>query len=284
MRRESTLQERLRAWWLNRQGLSTRSSPKTIEACVRQSGWMVTAGSAGVYLSIRARMPGVSREAVDRAVLDGLEVLEIPGAHARPWVLVPHDDAAVALRLHLTSSEAHVAAYYRYSGMTEAATKGVAAQICRALDEGPQSSADLRSRITHPDAGELLVGALLHLALRGTVRRLSVDGRLDSGAYVYELRHPDDWPDSRCGRRRCLGRRQGDTAFPRVSRPRDARGAHLLARADERRRAKCASGTRSLDYLCAGMDGRSVDALRGSGRVAGIRRCSQRSRLAAPLP
>ena len=195
MRRESTLQERLRAWWLNRQGLIARSSPKTIDACVRQSGWMVTAGSTGVYLSIRARMPGVSREAVDRAVLDGLEVLEIPGAHARPWVLVPHDDAAVALRLHLTSSEAHVAAYYRYSGMTEAATKGVAAQICRALDEGPQSSADLRSRITHPDAGELLIGALLHLALRGTVRRLSVDGRLDSGAYVYELRHPDDRPD-----------------------------------------------------------------------------------------
>lgn len=116
MRRESTLQERLRAWWLNRQGLIARSSPKTIDACVRQSGWMVTAGSTGVYLSIRARMPGVSREAVDRAVLDGLEVLEIPGAHARPWVLVPHDDAAVALRLHLTSSEAHVAAYYRYPG------------------------------------------------------------------------------------------------------------------------------------------------------------------------
>jgi hypothetical protein len=156
---------------------------------------MVTAGSAGLYLSIRARMPGVSREAVDRAVLDGIKVLEIPGAHARPWVLVPYDDAAVALRLHLTSFEAHAAAYYRYSGMTEAATKGVAAQVCRALDEGPQSCADLRSHITHPDAGELLVGALLHLALHGTVRRLPVDGRLDSGAYVYELLHPDDRPN-----------------------------------------------------------------------------------------
>jgi hypothetical protein len=156
---------------------------------------MVTAGSTGVYLSVRARMPGVSREAIDRAVLDGLTVTEVPGAHARPWMLVPRDEAGLALRLHLRSYEAHAAAYYRYSGVSEATLKGVAAQVCAALDEGPLPSTDIRKRVTHPDAGELLVGALVHLTIRGIVRRISVDGRLDSSSYLYELRHPDDRPD-----------------------------------------------------------------------------------------
>jgi hypothetical protein len=185
---------RLRAWWLHRQGLTPATAPTTIAACVRQTGWMVTAGSTGVYLSIRARMRGVSREAIDRAVLDGTTVMEVPGAHARPWVLVPRDEAALALRLHLRSYEAHAAAYYRYAGITEATVKGVAAQVCAALDEGPLSSADIRKQVTHPDAGELLVGALVHLSIRGIVRRISLDGRLDSSSYVYELRHPDDRP------------------------------------------------------------------------------------------
>ena len=59
---------RLRAWWLHRQGLTPATAPKSVEACVRQAGWLATSGSTGVYLSIRARMPGASREAIDRAV------------------------------------------------------------------------------------------------------------------------------------------------------------------------------------------------------------------------
>src|SRR5688572_6907893 len=99
---------RLRAWWLHRQGLTAATAPKTIEACVRRAGWLPTQGSTGVYLTLRARMPGVTRDAIDRAAIDGVSVVDIPGPHARPTVLVPRDEMALALRLHLASFEKHV--------------------------------------------------------------------------------------------------------------------------------------------------------------------------------
>jgi hypothetical protein len=186
---------RVRAWWLRRQGLTADTAPRTIEACVRQAGWLPTQGATGVYLSIRARMPGVSREAIDRAAIDGVPLIDVPGAHARPWVLIPRDEMAVALRLHLASYQKHAASYFASEGISEAAFAGVAAQVCRLLDEGPLPSSDIRKSISHPDAGGLLVGALVDLTVRGVVRRIPVDGRLDSSKYMYELRHPDDRPD-----------------------------------------------------------------------------------------
>ncbi len=186
---------RLRAWWLRRQGLIPATAPRTIEACVRQTGWLTTAGSAGIYLSVRARMPGASREAIDRAAIDGLSLIEVPGAHARPPVLVPREEMALALRLHLASFEKHAAPLFTSGRISEAAIRAVAAQVCRVLDEGPLPSVDIRRSITHPDADELLVGALVGLTVRGIVRRFPVDGRLDSLKYLYELRHPEDRPD-----------------------------------------------------------------------------------------
>jgi hypothetical protein len=162
---------------------------------LRRTGWLTTSGSTNVYLSLRARMPGVSREAIDRAALDGIDVVEVPGAHARPPVLVPRDEMALALRMHWDSYRKHAASYFERGDFTEAALTAVAAQVCRALDEGPLSTSGIRSRVTHRDAGALLIGALVHLTVRGIVRRFAEDGRLDSSSYVYELRHPDDHPD-----------------------------------------------------------------------------------------
>ena len=130
---------RLRAWWFTRQGFGASTKSATLDACVRQAGWIATAGSTGPYLSIRARMPGVSRETIDRAVMDGISVVEIPGAHARPAVVVPRDEMALALRLHLTTFVKHAASYFRRSGISEAAFNGVTTQVCRALDEGRSS-------------------------------------------------------------------------------------------------------------------------------------------------
>ncbi len=162
---------RLRTWWLHRQGLTPATAPKTIEACVRQAGWLPTAGSTGVYLSIRARMPGASREAIDRAAIDGVPLVDVPGAHARPPVLVPRTEMALALRLHRASYQKHAASYFEREGISEATLRGVEAQVCRLLDEGPLSSSEIRKSLSHPDAGELFIGALVDLAVRGIVRR-----------------------------------------------------------------------------------------------------------------
>jgi hypothetical protein len=187
--------QRTRAWWFDRHGLNPRQGPKTIRDCLHRAGWLATAGSTGVYLSIRARMPGVSRAAIDRAAIDGVDAIEVPGAHARPPVLVPPDEMTLALRLHSASYSKHVAPLFASGRYSAAALKAVASQACRALDEGPLSTAAIRASINHPDAGELLVGALIDLAVRGVIRRYPADGRLDSPKYLYELRHPDDRPD-----------------------------------------------------------------------------------------
>jgi hypothetical protein len=187
--------QRTRAWWFDRHGLNPRQGPKTIRDCLHRAGWLPTAGSTGVYLSIRARMPRVSRTAIDRAAIDGVDAIEVPGAHARPPVLVPPDEMTLALRLHSASYSKHVAPLFASGRYSAAALKAVASQACRALDEGPLTSAAIRASINHPDAGELLVGALIDLAVRGIIRRYPADGRLDSPKYLYELRHPDDRPD-----------------------------------------------------------------------------------------
>lgn len=186
---------RLRAWWFRRQGFGSRHQPKTVVDCLRRSGWFPTAGSTGVYISMRARIPRITRESVDRAVLDGVDVIEIPGAHARPPVLVPRDDLALALRLHYESFRRHAAPTFARGRYSEAAFRAVADHACRALDEGPLSTAEIRARVTHADAGELLTWALGDLAVRGIVRRYPADGRLDSPKYLYELRHVDDRPN-----------------------------------------------------------------------------------------
>jgi hypothetical protein len=144
---------------------------------------------------MRARLRGVTRDAIDRAAIDGIDIVEVPGAHARPPVLVPRDEMALALRLHWASYAKHAAPLFASGRYSEAALKAIASQVCAALDEGPLSTAEIRSSVTHPDAGELLTGALVDLTVRGIVRRYPVDGRLDSSKYLYELRHPDDRPD-----------------------------------------------------------------------------------------
>jgi hypothetical protein len=184
---------RLRSWWLHRQGLTLATAPKTIDACVRRAGWLST--STGVYLSIRTRMPGVSREAIDRAAMDRVSLVEVPGAHGRPAVLVPCDEMPLALRLHSATFQKHLAPHFARGDISQAALRGVETQVCRALDEGPLATADIRASMRNPDAEELLVTALIDLAVRGIVHRFPVDGRLDSMKYMYELRHPDDRPD-----------------------------------------------------------------------------------------
>jgi hypothetical protein len=145
---------------------------------------------------MRARLPGISREAIDRAAVDGVDVIEVPGAHAKPAMLVTaRRDGALALRLHWASFAKHVAPLFKSGRYSETAIKAIATQACRALDEGPLSTADIRAVVTHPEAGELLSGALIDLTVRGIIRRYPADARLDSSTYLYELRHPDDRPD-----------------------------------------------------------------------------------------
>lgn len=186
---------RLRSWWLRRQCLTSETRPRTIEACVRQTGWLPTAGGPGAYLSVRARMPGVSRDAIDRAAIDGKPLVEVPGAHARPPMLVPRDEMALALRLHRAVFQRHIAPLVRSGDIDPAAVQRLGSAVVRALEEGPLSSADIRKVLKRDDEGATLTGALIDLSLRGIIRRFPADARIDSPKYLYEWLHPDDRPD-----------------------------------------------------------------------------------------
>ncbi len=185
----------LRGWWASRQGLTPRSAPKTIQACIKQVGWLSTSGAPTAYLSIRARMPGAARADIDRAAMDGVQMIEVPGLAGRPHLLVPPADVPLVLRLHLAGLEAHVRPSFVKDGVTESAFRSVRAQVTAALEECPLSTSDLRKIVTHRDAGVLLGTATNDLMLRGAVRRFPSDGRIDSNTYQFELRHPDDRPD-----------------------------------------------------------------------------------------
>jgi len=70
-----------------------RAAPKTVVECLREAGWLTTSGSTGVYLSMRVLVPGISRDTIDRAALDGVDVMEVPSnseTHSSPpWILRP---------------------------------------------------------------------------------------------------------------------------------------------------------------------------------------------------
>jgi len=185
----------LRGWWATRQGLASAGAPKTIAAAVRQAGWFSTSGAPTAYLSIRARLPGTSRAEIDRAAMDGVQMVEVPGLAGRPYLLVPPSDVPLVLRLHLAAFQAQVRHALKRDAVTEAALHAVTAQATAALEECPLSTNDLRKVVTHRDAGVLLSLALNELMLRGAVRRFPANGRVDSNAYQFELRHPDDRPD-----------------------------------------------------------------------------------------
>ena len=189
--------DRVRAWWLQRQGLTPATRPRTLAECIRTTGWLPTAGGPCAYLSFRARMPGVTREQIDRAVLDGNPLVEAPGGHARAAVIVPRDELTLALRLAAASRDRHLAPQIRKGAVDRKVIQSLSAAITRVLDEGPQPTDAIREAVSSQAARSLewFQAALADLMLRGLIRRFPANARIDSPKYLYELIHPDDRAD-----------------------------------------------------------------------------------------
>ena len=86
---------RLRAWWLRRQGLTQTTAPKTIEACVRQAGWLPTSGTSPRSGRIRT-LEELEREHI-------VAVLEVTG-----WRVSGARGAATLLGMKPTTLEARM--------------------------------------------------------------------------------------------------------------------------------------------------------------------------------
>src|SRR5258708_16332447 len=81
--------------WMERQLLPPRDGV-TVADVVDRGGWIPSAGGTGPYLAIRARIPLISRQAVDDAVFGRMELLELPSVRDTAF-LVPRSAPGLAL-------------------------------------------------------------------------------------------------------------------------------------------------------------------------------------------
>jgi len=181
--------------WLARQFPAGRLS---IAKVVQRTGWMHTAGGAGPYLSLKARIPTLHSRQVDDVVYGKFDVLELPSVRDST-MLVPREDAAVALAAGRRSFDARL----KKLSLERKELETLADRIVKTIGDGVRSADALRAELPSKlirDLGEagkrLGFGSTLPIALRllqaqGRLIRLAENFRLDAKRYFYRR-----WPDS----------------------------------------------------------------------------------------
>ena len=192
--RESTL----RAWWSHRQGLDSSLEKETVSEVLRLSGWARSVGGVGPYLTIFARN-GNSREDIDRSTAN-LEICELPSARGCTYV-VPKGDFALALLAGREFGDADMKTAAKL-GVTESEIDTLCSAVLQALESKPLEPHELRLATGEAarNLGEegkkkglttTLPVALGILQMRGEIRRVPTNGRLDQQRYRYSLWRPN---------------------------------------------------------------------------------------------
>jgi hypothetical protein len=188
----------LRAWWWHRQGLDGSLRGKTATEVLERAGWARSVGGIGPYVTLFARA-GLSREAADAAVAR-LEIHELPAARGCTYV-VPSSDFALALAVAEGSSGGELRTAIKL-GVTEAEVEKLCEGVMRVLEQGPLDPDAIRertgklSRSLGEEGKKKGLSTTLPLALgamqvRGDIRRVPVNGRLDQQRYLYTLWTPN---------------------------------------------------------------------------------------------
>ncbi|MFN7989306.1 MAG: crosslink repair DNA glycosylase YcaQ family protein [Thermoanaerobaculia bacterium] len=185
--------ERARAFWVARQGLASPQEG-SLHDVVARTGWLRTLGGADVYLALRARVPGVSRAAVD-AESAALRLRVVPAARGCIY-LVPEAHVPLALRVAEASWRPRTEREVGKAGASWKEVEACAAAIVSALD-APATTDALRRALpagalrSLGEAGKKVgISSLLPIALRlleleGKVERTLEGGRLDSERYLW---------------------------------------------------------------------------------------------------
>jgi len=171
---------------------------KSIAEVVRRSGWIHSAGGTGPYLSLRARLPSLTRQHIDDSVYRDFDVVEVLAVR-ESMMLVPREDVAVALA---AGRRATVARFSRLPIDAEE-LDALAEKIVELIGEGERTPDELRSRIPpkliadlgdegkRAGFGSTLPVALRMLQSQGRILRTGEDCRLDATRYSYRR-----WPAS----------------------------------------------------------------------------------------
>ena len=191
---------RARAHWHARSGLATPLSGDPDEVIAR-TGWVRTLGGADVYLAARARVPGLSRRALD-GLVEQSRLRVIPAVRGCIY-LVPAAHAPLALAVAEAAWRPRAEREVEKAGATWQEVEEVARAVTSVLARGPATPDQLRKGLA-PGAvrslGErgkkigmssVMPTALRDLELRGVVERTLEGGRLDTERYVWRAASAD---------------------------------------------------------------------------------------------
>lgn len=205
MRTELTLEQAVSAW-IRHQGLAP-AEPASLDAVVERTGWIRTLGGVDAYVSLAARTPGVTAEAVHAAVAS--RALQVVPAVRGCMYLVPRAQVPLALALARDLSTRRMARDLEKAGGTPDELRDVEAAVLQALEAGPAPTHGLRRRlpagVVRPfgEAGKkvglssALGPALRTLELAGRVVRQPLEYRLDHERYSWALLEGAEGPDPR---------------------------------------------------------------------------------------
>ena len=189
---------KLRAWWFQKQGLhGFIGSP--LDALSR-SGWARAVGGSNPYLTLFSRVQA-SRETAERAVSE-MEVHELPCARGCTY-LVPREDFGLALKVGQgTGEQAAINTAVRHLGVTNEELEKLESAVYEAVAKGALEPREIREAVGDlarnlGDEGKkrgqttTLPLALGRLQSHGYIRRIAINGRLDTERFRYGVWSPN---------------------------------------------------------------------------------------------
>lgn len=183
-------EQKLRAWWFFRQGLMTTQG-SSVEILER-TGWARSVGGTNPYLTLFAR-GGVMPRTAEKAVANG-EILETPSARGCTYY-VPREHVGIALSLARKVHEP-ISSAERALGITEAQIDRLADLVLQAMGDQAMAPEDMKPVLgdavrNFGEEGKKrgvttdLPGALMRLQVRGQIRRVAANDRLDTQKFRY---------------------------------------------------------------------------------------------------
>ena len=185
--------ERARAHWWQKQGLGAPVA-RRIDEVIDQTGWLRTLGGVEVYIAARARLPSVTKRALEQAS-ESLAVQVVPAVRGCIYLL-PRPHVPLALQFAESIWQARAERDLQRVGSSWKEVNSVARAVLEALKE-PLSTDGLRKAMpagTARSFGErgkkvglssALPVALRQLEFRGEIMRTLEAGRLDTERYVW---------------------------------------------------------------------------------------------------
>jgi hypothetical protein len=192
--------DRARAHWYAKSGL-VEPVAKEVEDVIARTGWVRTLGGVDAYLAVRARAPGMTREAIDAAVSES-RVQVIPAVRGCIY-LVPRAHVPLALRiaesLAVKRMDKELVKAGVKGGVADRELDALGKAIVKALAKGPLGTDALRKALPEGAARGLgeagkkvglsstLPPVLRLLEFKGAIERTLAGGHLDTERYLWRV-------------------------------------------------------------------------------------------------